>query len=155
MAQLFVVDQNGHVLNNNVASIINLRALGKNIDAEKNGWVYTWQEVFTSGTYNLPKPICPEVLTFGTARAYLHASNGIGGLRVTARIECTDPAVLEKAIEIVVKYVGGKVSTFDLNQPAQPNSFVDGVRNDLKRLWHWVRYNALLMRRRILLRLSI
>ena len=96
----------------------------------------SWKEEFPAGSHRIQRP---EAIVMDSGSIYLRLGVLHGepdGLYV--RIETRDPAEMPKLIEMTVAYIGGKVSTFDIN-PTQPNSFVGGVANDFRRLVESVR----------------
>jgi hypothetical protein len=98
--------------------------------------VLSWRDEFLAGTHTITRP---EVIVVDKAKIYLKLDilRGIkDGLYVS--IETPDPKQMPLLIERTVAYIGGRISTFDLN-PTQPNSFIGGVANDVLRLVEIVR----------------
>jgi hypothetical protein len=111
---------------------------GLNLDSRwrEGRSILSWHEEFLDGTHVINRP---EVIVVDKAKIYLSPGNMRGGRPVmTVSIETPDQKQMPMLIECTIAYIGGKISTFDLS-PTQPNSFVGGVANDIKRLAEFVR----------------
>ena len=99
-----------------------------------SGKLLSWEHQFLTVASDKQKD---AVLMHGKARIFV----SLVMTSLIVRIESPRAGDLLGAIEFMVKYLGGMVATFNPPPPASPdtNSFVAGVRNDLMRLWYWVR----------------
>ena len=92
------------------------------------GYLLSWEHHFD----RFQKKTQDSLIIHGKARIFLE-----GGILGTVRIESPDAKDFLEAIELMIRYMGGKISTFDLLPTT--NSFVLGVANDATRLYQLVR----------------
>lgn len=101
----------------------------------REGCILSWKETFRLSELPSNRITGPEIIIGETFRITILF---ITDTAVQATVETTKPAEMPMLIEQTVSYLGGKISTFDI-RPSQPNSFVGGLANDLRRLAEIVR----------------
>lgn len=93
----------------------------------------SWEEHFYGPYSNVTRPM---LLFYNGAKIYINPSpqHADGSITVTVRIEASTGAALEDAIEVAIERIGGVVAEID---SPLAESFVRGVRNDMRSLKQW------------------
>lgn len=135
MASLFIVSADGKSTRSQIAVATNLGHLEYKMHSSE---MLSWQEYYPFASYKLPE-FRPHLISVGEAKIYMTIGVRDGACSaLIVRIESPTVRDLERAIPLMLEYIGGKIVTFDLN-PVAPNSFIGGVANDFRRLKEWLK----------------